>query len=64
MAQANALPGNIAFPDELISFINEWKVKPGSLIMILHKTQEIFGYISREAAEKLSILTGIPLARI
>lgn len=52
------------FPSELISFINEWKEKQGSLIMILHKTQETFGYISRPTAEKLSFLTGIPLARI
>ena len=64
MAQAKAAPGNITFPAELNAFIDEWKVKPGSLIMILHKTQETFGFISREAAEKLSILTGIPLARI
>jgi NADH-quinone oxidoreductase subunit E len=56
--------GNLEFPRDLISFIDEWKVKPGSLIMILHKTQETFGYISRPAAEKLSRLTGIPLARI
>jgi NADH-quinone oxidoreductase subunit E len=48
----------------LIEFIDEWKVKPGSLIMILHKTQEVFGYISRPAAEKLSKLADIPLARI
>ena len=54
----------ITFPPELIAFIDEWKVKPGSLIMILHKTQETFGYISRAAAEKLSLLTGLPLARI
>ncbi|MCL2720852.1 MAG: NAD(P)H-dependent oxidoreductase subunit E [Treponema sp.] len=52
------------FPQELLSFIDEWKVKPGSLIMILHKTQEIFGYISRPAAEQLAVLTGISLARI
>jgi NADH-quinone oxidoreductase subunit E len=52
------------FPQELISFIDEWKIKPGSLIMILHKTQEIFGYISTAAAEKLSHMTNIPLARI
>jgi NADH-quinone oxidoreductase subunit E len=56
--------GEEAFPQELISFIDEWKVKPGSLIMILHRTQEIFGYISRPSAEKLSRMTGIPLARI
>ncbi|MDR2097738.1 MAG: NAD(P)H-dependent oxidoreductase subunit E [Spirochaetaceae bacterium] len=55
---------NIDFPKELLSFIDEWKVKPGSLIMILHKTQETFGYIPRPAAEKLAHLTGIPLARI
>jgi NADH-quinone oxidoreductase subunit E len=56
--------GNISFPQELITFIDEWKVKPGSLVMILHKTQETFGFISRPAAEKLAIMTGIPLARI
>jgi NADH-quinone oxidoreductase subunit E len=54
----------IAFPQELIAFIDEWKAKPGSLIMMLHKTQETFGYISREAAEKLAEMTQIPLARI
>jgi NADH-quinone oxidoreductase subunit E len=56
--------GETDFPQELLKFIDEWKVKPGSLIMILHKTQEVFGYISRPAAEKLALLTGIPLARI
>jgi len=56
--------GDVKFPQELLSFIDEWKVKPGSLIMILHRTQETFGYISRPAAEQLSLLTGIPLARI
>ena len=63
MAQAVAKE-EITFPPELISFIDEWKVKPGSLIMILHKTQETFGYISRPAAEQISRLTGTPLARI
>ena len=63
MAKANAAGGG-AFPPELVSFIDEWKLKPGSLIMILHKTQETFGFISRESADHLSQLTGIPLARI
>ncbi|MDR2150985.1 MAG: NAD(P)H-dependent oxidoreductase subunit E [Spirochaetaceae bacterium] len=54
----------VEFPQELLAFIDEWKTKPGSLIMILHKTQQTFGYISRPSAEKLSYLTGIPLARI
>ena len=52
------------FSQELLSFIDEWKPKPGNLIMILHKIQEHFGYISRPAAEQLSRLVGIPLARI
>jgi NADH-quinone oxidoreductase subunit E len=55
---------DVTFPQELLSFIEEWKVKPGSLIMILHKTQETFGYISHPVAETLSLLTGIPLARV
>jgi len=63
MAIANAEEGG-SFPPELLSFIDEWKVKPGSLIMILHKTQETFGFISREVAGQLARLTGIPLARI
>jgi NADH-quinone oxidoreductase subunit E len=54
----------IDFPPALLSFIDEWKVKPGSLIMILHKTQETFGFISKPAAAKLAELTSIPLARI
>ena len=64
MATAGVAAQELDFPAELISFINEWKVKPGSLIMILHKTQETFGYISRPAAERLARLTGLPLARI
>ena len=64
MATATSEPKGMNFPPELISFISEWKLKPGSLIMILHKTQETFGYISRESASQLALLTGIPLARI
>jgi NADH-quinone oxidoreductase subunit E len=56
--------GKVEFPRELVSFIDEWKVKPGSLIMILHKTQETFGFIPRPAAEQIAAMTGIPLARI
>ena len=58
---ADAVQGETGFPQELLSFIDEWKLKPGSLIMILHKTQQTFGYISRESAGKLAQLTGIPL---
>lgn len=65
MATANAtVEREIEFPAELSAYIDEWKDKPGSLIMLLHKIQETFDYIPREAAEKLSRITKIPLARI
>ena len=64
MSTVTSAQGEMIFPPELLSFIDEWKVKPGSLVMILHKTQETFGYISREAAGRLAQLTGVPLARI
>ncbi len=64
IAMGATLTRDIEFPEELSAYINEWKDKPGSLVMILHKTQETYGYIPREAAEKISKITGIPLARI
>ena len=54
----------IVFPKELENFIAEWKEKPGNLIMILHKVQSEFGYISRGAAMKVAEMLDIPLAKI
>ncbi len=54
----------IEFSGDLMDFIEEWKGKPGNLIMLLHRIQEEFGYIPREAAEKLSRIVGLPLAKI
>lgn len=54
----------ISFSPELLAFIQEWKTKPGNLIMILHRVQGEFGYIPREAAIKVSQLLDIPLAKI
>jgi NADH-quinone oxidoreductase subunit E len=54
----------IEFSKELTAYIDEWKAKPGSLIMMLHRIQEEFSYIPREAAEKLSRSIGLPLAKI
>ena len=54
----------IEFSKELTAFIDEWKEKPGSLIMMLHRIQEEYSYIPREAAERLSRTVGIPLAKI
>lgn len=51
-------------PDELISFIGEWKHKPGNLIMVLHRVQEHYGYIPREAAFEVADLLNVPIAKI
>jgi NADH-quinone oxidoreductase subunit E len=48
----------------LMSFISEWKEKPGNLIMVLHKVQGELGYISREAAERVAELLDVPLAKV
>jgi len=52
------------FSPALVSFIKEWKTKPGNLIMVLHKVQQEQGYISREAADQVSALLDVPLATI
>ncbi len=52
------------FSPELISFIEEWKDKPGNLIMVLHKVQQEQSYISREAADQVAALLNVPLATI
>ena len=52
------------FSKELNAFIDEWKEKPGNLIMILHRIQEEQGFISREAATEVANRTGTPLARV
>jgi NADH-quinone oxidoreductase subunit E len=52
------------FSPELVTFIETWKDKPGNLIMVLHKVQEEQHYISREAADRVAEMLGVPLATI
>lgn len=54
----------IQFSDGLKAYIEEWKTKPGNLIMILHKVQKEFGYVPREAADKVAEMLDVPLAKI
>ena len=49
---------------ELKAFIEEWKGKPGNLIMVLHKVQQTYGYIPREIAIEIASLLDVPLAKI
>ena len=60
----SATQEEVRLPDELMQFIEEWKEEPGNLIMILHRTQEVYGYIPRKVAVELSRLLGTPLAKI
>lgn len=52
------------FSPALVSFIKEWKTKPGNLIMVLHKVQQEQSYISREAADQVAAMLDVPLATI
>jgi NADH-quinone oxidoreductase subunit E len=58
------IAGDIEFSGELQSYIEEWSKKEGGLVMMLHRIQNEFGYVPRAAAEKLSLISGIPLAKI
>ncbi|MCF7817617.1 MAG: NAD(P)H-dependent oxidoreductase subunit E [Kiritimatiellales bacterium] len=49
---------------EIITFIENWKDKPGNLIMVLHRVQEEFGYIPRDAAFEVAEALEIPVAKI
>lgn len=56
-----------AMQTELINFINEKHDRGyynAALMSILHKAQEIYGYISDEAIDTISTHMGIPTAKI
>jgi NADH-quinone oxidoreductase subunit E len=54
----------VTLPDELLSFVDEWRDKPGNLIMVLHRMQQIYGYIPRAEALELARVMDVPLAKI
>ena len=49
---------------QLKAFIEEWKDKPGNLIMVLHQVQQTYGYIPHNIAIEISELLSVPLAKI
>jgi NADH-quinone oxidoreductase subunit E len=55
---------SVTLSKELLGFVDQWKNKPGNLIMILHRTQEEYGYIPRNVALELSRVLNVPLAKI
>ena len=55
---------DIKLDEKLLDFIDQWKNKKGKEIMILHKVQEIYGYVPRDVAMEVSRLIDMPLAKI
>ncbi len=49
---------------EIDAFIDQWREKPGNLIMVLHRVQEEFGYIPRQAAFEVAEALAVPVAKI
>jgi NADH-quinone oxidoreductase subunit E len=67
----NEIPGGlmpvteeISLPENVLTFIEQWRDKPGNLIMILHKVQESLGYVPRGIALALARELDVPLAKI
>ena len=50
--------------DELADVLDKYGKVPGSLITILQKTQDIYGYLSLDAIEYVALKTGIKQAKI
>ena len=48
----------------LDSILSKYGDEPGSLIKMLQKTQEAYGYLPKDAMEYMAERTGIPIAKI
>ncbi len=55
---------NLTLTDDLLAYIEKWKEKPGNLIMILHKVQQVYSYVPRSIAFEVAKILDIPLAKI
>jgi len=49
---------------ELLTYMEKMKNTPGNEIAVLHKIQEVYGYVPRKIAMEVSRLMEIPLAKI
>lgn len=49
---------------ELDQYINDLPTKKGSLISVLHKAQEIFGYLPHEVQEYVAAKLELPLSKV
>ena len=49
---------------DIENIVKKWEGKKGSLIMILHDIQNLYGYVPRATSLQLSNYLDVPLARI
>jgi NADH-quinone oxidoreductase subunit E len=49
---------------DIENIVKKWEGKKGSLIMILHDIQNLYGYVPRATSLQLSKYMDVPLARI
>ncbi|NBC29638.1 MAG: NAD(P)H-dependent oxidoreductase subunit E [Spirochaetes bacterium] len=61
---SSVMQEDVQLPADVQQFVDEWKDKPGNLIMVLHAVQEHYGYVPRQTAMKLAKELETPLAKI
>ena len=50
--------------DQIAAVIEQYKNKPGSLIMVLHAAQEIYGYLPMELQEFIADGMDLPVSEV
>ncbi len=63
-ATAEEQAADLVLTQNLKGFIEEKKSVPGSLISVLHRIQNHFGFVPRSVAKETAALMGVPLAKI
>lgn len=61
---AQAEPSEELLFQELNRMISGHQGKPGALILVLHKAQNLFGYLPREVQRRVADGLGIPLSEV
>ncbi|MFZ5592150.1 MAG: NAD(P)H-dependent oxidoreductase subunit E [Bacillota bacterium] len=49
---------------KLNNLLEEHRGQPAALIQVLHRTQQIYGYLPREALKKISLALHVPLSKV
>lgn len=57
-------PEKTELAESLVQFIEEWKHKPGNLIMVLHRTQVEYGYLPQPVVTEVARRLGVPASTV